>query len=269
MLMPMSPDQAPLTDHKIPAAAQKTSDDLAKEQVKVRARLVKLHLPANECAMQLFEHTTPHDTPTELKDWITTTYPSPECEEGASDTRPDAERFEGSVHEYISELHEVLYSLTDRLTLASHACLIKDYDLQMQRVQAVAPQTPAVSQEAFGRGSTSTFVPHSSVPADRMRSAKHLPVTAASIAQALWQHKDKPNERKRQAKDFLNKGSLQSRAGKLKGGGKSPSTAAALSPVPGSTSPPTGKHFSKGNCNTNPSPGSKKSQGGGHPAAEE
>jgi hypothetical protein len=106
---PTGLDEDELLSYKIPAEAQKTSDDLAKEQLKVRARLVKLHLPANECAMKLFEHTTPHDTPTELKDWITTTYPSPECEEGASDTRPEAERFEGSVHEYISELHEVLY----------------------------------------------------------------------------------------------------------------------------------------------------------------
>ena len=110
-----------------------------------------------------------------------------------------------------------------------------------------------------------------------MKSAKHLPVTAAGIALALWQQKDKPNERKRQAKDFLGKGSLQSRAGKLKGGGKSPSPAAALSPVPGSKTPPqgqggaaaSGKNFAKGKGNKNPSPGSKKSPGGGHPAAEE
>jgi hypothetical protein len=96
----LDPDE--MTDHKIPAAAQKVSDELAKEQLKVRERLTKLHLPANECAMQLFEHTRQHNTPAELKDWITTTYPGTECEEGASDALPEAERFEGSVHEYIS-----------------------------------------------------------------------------------------------------------------------------------------------------------------------
>jgi len=271
----LDPDE--LAVHKIPAASLKASDELAKEQQKVREKTTKLLLPANECAMQLFEHTVPHDSPTELKEWIMSTYPSTECEEETSDERPEAEKFEGSVHEYINTLHEALYSLTDRLTLASHAGFLEDYDLQMQRVQLVAPQTPAVAKEAFGRGSVPSFVPHSTVPADRMKSVKHLPVTAAGIAQALWQHKGQHNDRKRQNTDFLGKSSLQSRAGKLKGGGKSPSPAVALSPVPGSKTPPqgqggaaaSGKNFAKGKGNKNPSPGSKKSQGGGHPAAEE
>jgi hypothetical protein len=64
----------------------------------------------------------------------------------------------------------------------------------MQRVQVVAPQTAALAQAAFGRVSTSTFTPHSSVSAERMKSEKHLPVTAANLAQALWKHKNSSNE---------------------------------------------------------------------------
>ena len=274
---PTGLDLDEMAEHKIPAASLKDSDELAKVQQKVRERTVKLLLPANECAMQLFEHTAPQDTPTALKEWILNAYPSTECEEGTQDERPEAEKFEGSVRVYINTLHEALYALTDRLTLASHAGFLEDYDLQMQRVKLVAPQTPAVANEAFGRGSASTFVPHSTVPADRMKSVKHRPVTAETIAQALWQQKDKTNDRKRPNADFLGKGSLQSRAGKLKGGGKNPSPTAALSPVPGSKTPPqgqggaaaSGKNFAKGKGNKNPSPGSKKSPGGGHPAAEE
>jgi hypothetical protein len=60
---PTGLDEEERAAHKVPLEAQKLSDTLAKEQGNVRARLVKLQLPAAELAKHLHTITDPFDNP--------------------------------------------------------------------------------------------------------------------------------------------------------------------------------------------------------------
>jgi hypothetical protein len=89
---PTGLDEDEMLAHKVPADAQKKSDALAKQQLQVRAQLVKLQLPAAEIARSLYDMTNPQDSPTALKAWITDTfYEGPEDDQ--PDACPDAERY--------------------------------------------------------------------------------------------------------------------------------------------------------------------------------
>ena len=102
------------------------------------------------------------------------------------------------VHEAFSGLNEQLRVLSDRLTLASHLSFLQDYDLQMQRAAAVAPQNKQVVALAFGREQQRSFSPHSSLPAERMKMPKMPTLQDAKgildIIEA--QQKGPPNARK-------------------------------------------------------------------------
>jgi hypothetical protein len=130
-------------------------------------------------------------------------------------------------------LHEELLTLSERLILAAHTSLVQDYDLQMQRVQAVAPQSKALAKQVVGREVVRWFAPHSSVVADRMKVEKDPKLTVANLAEALKKQKGQPNERKRQGNDPWHKNGFQSRAGKQKSG-KAAELAETQTPVPAS-----------------------------------
>jgi hypothetical protein len=95
-------------------------------------------------------------------------------------------------------LNESLRVLSDRLTLASHLSFVQDYDLQMQRAAAVAPQNKHVVAQAFGRGHQRSFSPHSSLPAERMKMPKEPTLQDASSSLDAIQARQKglTNERK-------------------------------------------------------------------------
>jgi hypothetical protein len=71
---PTGLDEDGMDSHKILFDAQKASDNLAKEQGKVRAQLVKLQLPAAETAKKLFDRTDPQETPACLRALLTDKY---------------------------------------------------------------------------------------------------------------------------------------------------------------------------------------------------
>jgi hypothetical protein len=169
-----------------------------------------------------------------------------------------------------------MWTLSDRTTLVAHPAMVHDYDLQMQRVQAVAPQTTALAQAEFGRASSASFVPHSSVSAERMKVETDPSLTVANLADAILKSKNPQNERKRLGNDHHKMSGANSRSGKHKSNCKAPLQAEAPTPVPGSkppttgqggaASPGTGKSTAKGKS---PGTGYKKPQGGEHPVAEE
>jgi hypothetical protein len=132
--------------HTIPADDLKASDNLAKEQIKVRSNLLKLQLPA-----ALYVRTDPHESPAALKaELMARMGPAQGAE--TTDTRSEAEQYEGCVHDdYVTHINGLLAQLSDRLTLGAHVLMAHDYDLQMQRVTLVAPQTKDLAQAAFGR----------------------------------------------------------------------------------------------------------------------
>ena len=188
----------------------------------------------------------------------------------------ETERFEDCVHGYVHYLHELLWTLSDRCTLTAHTAFVHDYDLQMQRVLAVAPQSAALAQAAFGREPTASFVPHSSVSAERMKVESDPYLTIANLADAILKGKNPQNERKRQGDNSHKRSGANSRSGKQKSSGKAPLQTEASAPVPGSkpptsgqggaASPGGGKSKAKGKS---PGTGHKKPQGGGRPAVEE
>jgi hypothetical protein len=65
-----------------------------------------------------------------------------------------------------------------------------DYNLQMQRVTLVAPQTKALAQAAFGREGVPTFSPHLSVAAERMKVETEPPLTLQNLTEALKKQKN-------------------------------------------------------------------------------
>jgi hypothetical protein len=148
---PTGLDEDDLLSHKVPAEALTKSDALAKQQLQVRAQLVKLHLPAAELARWLHRKTEPLESPAALKAWSLDGYDVVRGDEQPH-TGPETERFEGCVHSYVSYLHELLWSLSDRNTLTAHTACVLDYDLQMQRVHAVAPQSSALAQALRSAG---------------------------------------------------------------------------------------------------------------------
>jgi hypothetical protein len=173
---PTGLDEDGMDSHKIPfdAQTQKASDNLAKEQGKVRALLVKLQLPAAETAKKLFDRTDPQHTPARLRALLTEKFGQAQ-EVGTPDSRTEAEQYEDCVHEYVAYLHEQLLTLSERLTLAAHTSLVQDYDLQTQKVQAVAPQLFTRSRR------------DSSVAADRMKVEKDPKLTVANLAEGSAQ----------------------------------------------------------------------------------
>jgi hypothetical protein len=205
---PTGLDEEERAAHKVPLEAQKLSDTLAKEQGNVRARLVKLQLPAAELAKHLHTITDPFDNPKCLANSLRqrcaqeetmgtdTRYSGRPGDE--NDTRSELEQFEAVVHEAFNGLNEQLRVLSDRLTLASHLSFLQDYDLQMQRAAAVAPQNKQVVALAFGREQQRSFSPHSSLPAERMKMHKMPTLQDAKgildIIEA--QQKGPPNARK-------------------------------------------------------------------------
>jgi len=193
---PTGLDEEERAAHKIPQEAQKLSDTLAKEQGEVRTRLVKLQLPAAELAKHLHTITYPFDNPKCLANSLRQQGAQEETE--GTDARSELEQFEAVVHEAFSRLNEQLRVLSDRLTLASHLSFLQDYDLQMQRAAAVAPQNKQVVALAFGREQQRSFSPHSNLPAERMKMPKMPTLQDAKgildIIEA--QQKGPPNARK-------------------------------------------------------------------------
>jgi hypothetical protein len=273
---PTGLDKDDLLSHEVPTEALKKSDALAKQQLQVRAQLVKLHLPAAELARWLHRKTEPLESPAALKAWILDGYDVVRGDEQPH-TGPETERFEGCVHSYVSYLHELLWSLSDRTALGAHTSMVHDYDLQMQRVQAVAPQTIALAQAAFGRASSASFAPHLSVSAERMKVETDPSLTVVNLADAILKSKTPHNERKRLGNDHHKKSGANSRSSKQKSSGKAPMQAEAPTPVvPGSKPPTTGQGGAASPgvgkskaMGIRPGSGYNKPQGGGRPAVEE
>ena len=267
---PTGLDEEELAAHKIPPEAQKLSDSLAKEQGIVRARQVKVLLPAAELAKVLHTSTDPLDNPKCLANLLRQRCAQEE-EAEVMDTRSELEQFEAVVHEQFAGLNELLRILSDRLTLASHLSFLQDYDLQMQRAAAVAPQNKHIVARAFGREQQRSFSPHSSLPAERMKMPKTPKlVDARNILDAIQaQPKGKYSGGKKSASAFFG---LHSKKGKSSGKQPTGEGAAPQTPTPGSkTAATAGASAASGNLTwkAKNQKGGKDKNRGGHPAAEE
>ena len=267
---PTGLDEEERAAHKIPQEAQKLSDTLAKEQGEVRTRLVKLQLPAAELAKHLHTSTYPFDNPKCLANSLRQQGAQEETE--GTDTRSELEQFESVVHEAFCDMHEQLRVLSDRLTLASHLSFLQDYDLQMRRAAAVAPQNKQVVALAFGRDQQRSFSPHSNLPAERMKMPKTPKLEdARSILDAIQgQHKGGHGGARKGASAFFGShGKKGKQGGKKAAGGSAAETQHA---TPGSKATATGGASAASGNLTWKAKNQKRNndkKGGGHPAAEQ
>jgi len=267
---PTGLDEEELAAHKIPLEAQKLSDSLAKEQGNVRARQVKVLLPAAELAKGLHDASDPLDNPKCLANQLRQMYAQEETEE--EDPRSELEQFEAVVHETFINLNESLRVLSDRLTLASHLSFLQDYDLQMQRAAAVAPQNKHIIARAFGREQQRSFSPHSNLPAERMKMPKTPKLAdARSILDAIQgQHKGGHGGARKGASAFFGShGKKGKQGGKKAAGGSAAETQHA---TPGSKATATGGASAASGNLTWKAKNQKRNndkKGGGHPAAEQ
>ena len=151
-------------DYVVPKEAAAKSAALAVLSKVVRQEQVRLFLPSAEAAKLVMSTTCPMESPEALMSTILHHFaPSEEGDRKEFedfDALPEAQQLTQVVWAAFAHVHEQARIASDRATLVASYAQLKDYDIHIQRVAAVAPQDSHLIEEAFGRTTTQTFTPH-------------------------------------------------------------------------------------------------------------
>jgi hypothetical protein len=150
-------------DYVVPKEAATKSAALAALQKVLRQEQVRLFLPSAEAAKQVMSTTFPMDSPEALMATIFHHFAPSEDGDMKEfedfDALPEAQQLTQVVWAAFAHVHEQARIASDRATLVASYAQLKDYDIHIQRVAAVAPQDSHLVEEAFGRTTTQTFTP--------------------------------------------------------------------------------------------------------------
>ena len=149
-------------------AAKATSDALEKRQKICREQLIKLLLPAAETARRVADLLPIHDSPQSLVNSLFEAFGPGEDDQDFRALAPELQ-LAAVTFQAFSAIGDAARISSDRACLAVHDSCMEDYDLQLQRVYAVSPQSNAVLDSALGRAAAAAFSPHSAVAEAKLR----------------------------------------------------------------------------------------------------
>jgi hypothetical protein len=150
------------TTHEPSKAAKATSDALEKRQKICREQLIKLLLPAAESAHRVACLLPVHDNPQSLVASLFQAF-GPEADDQDFEELPPEQQLAAVVFQAFSAIGDAARIASDRACLTAHDACLMDYDLQLQRVAAVSPQSAQTLESALGHAAAATFSPHSAV----------------------------------------------------------------------------------------------------------
>ena len=165
--LPAAPLVPKGTTHEPSKADKATSDALEKRQKICREQLIKLLLPAAETARRVADLLPIHDSPQSLVNSLFEAF-GPEDDQDFRDQAPE-QQLAAVIFQAFSAIGDAARLSSDRACLAVHDSCMEDYDLQLQRVYAVSPQSNAVLDSALGRAAAAAFSPHSAVAEAKLR----------------------------------------------------------------------------------------------------
>jgi hypothetical protein len=155
--LPAAPLVPKGTIHEPSKAAKATSDALEKRQKTCREQL-----PAAESAHRVACLLPVHDDPQSLVASLFQAF-GPESDDQDFEELPPEQQLAAVVFQAFSAIGDAARIASDRACLTAHDACLMDYDLQLQRVAAVSPQSTQLLDSALGRAAAATFSPHSAV----------------------------------------------------------------------------------------------------------
>ena len=166
--LPAAPLVPKGTTHEPSKADKATSDALEKRQKICREQLIKLLLPAAETARRVADLLPIHDSPQSLVNSLFEAFGPGEDDQDFRALAPE-QQLAAVTFQAFSAIGDAARISSDRACLAVHDSCMEDYDLQLQRVYAVSPQSNAVLDSALGRAAAAAFSPHSAVAEAKLR----------------------------------------------------------------------------------------------------
>ena len=140
----------------------------------------------------------PEENPAKLRQTLWSAFAPEEDEE--FNKLDEVKQLERVVHAAFSAIYERATLASDRACLLAHVGLTNDFDLQMQRVAAVQPQTDEAILRAYGRPVKGGFAAHSAVPADEMQIKQ-----PSAVEVAVLQHIESMQKQQAQAENKFKK----------------------------------------------------------------
>jgi hypothetical protein len=169
--LPATPLVPKGTTHEPSKADKATSHALEKRQKICREPLNKLLLPAAETALRVADLLLVNDNPQSLVASLLQAF-GPEADDQDFEALAPEQQLAAVVFQAFAAIGDAARIASYRACLVVHDACLEDYDLQLQRVYAVSPQSNQLLDSALGRAAAATFSPHSAVAEAKLEQGR-------------------------------------------------------------------------------------------------
>jgi hypothetical protein len=180
--LPATPLVPKGTTHEPSKADKATPDAQEKRQKICLEQLNKLLLPAAEPARRVADRRPVHDNPPSLAASLVQAF-GPEADDQDFAALGPEQQLAAVVFQAFSAIGNAARIALDRACLAVHDFCLEDYDLQLQRVYAVSPQSNQLLDSALGRAAAASSAP---APTGTPRVGAPLGRQTCALSAGAW-----------------------------------------------------------------------------------